>query len=619
MANSLALVRFNRLTRGFRPVVLFASTALSTWVSLHWFSGHTGFLGIWPSNAIALGITLPVWRRDRRRFDLLIAAALGSLAAMLLNGMPAWVALWLCAVSAVELGATCSILGYSTRTFEDFKQVWNVLRFFIVALLVAAGSAELAARPILALLHTSLFEAWLRVGQADMLGLFTVFPAAFFLASGKFRSPRRLRPHLTAVLFWTFIFTAVTIVVFYQTRLPLLFLVFPPLIGLVLAVGAEGAAFAALLVVVSGGWFTDIGHGPIALIAHLSRSTQLSIFRFYAAMVAIVGFPVGALVDERRRADREVREAQTVYHLLLRHSEDMIVLYSFNTTRRFVSPAVLKVTGWTEEEFLGFGPDGPVHESDREIIDEYRVSIESGDERPTARFRILCKDGTYRWVQSTAIGYKGADNRTMEGYVATIRDISDEMERELAWTAERAAMAREQTKLHDLAWKDELTGIANRRAFNQLLAFEGARGSRSGSPLSVLLIDVDLFKQYNDLYGHPAGDRCLQQIATALRAAVARVTDTPSRIGGEEFAIVLASTDAAGALHVAEKVLESILRLNLPHSGSPIGQITVSIGTATIPVGSRASTDTLLQTADAALYKSKQGGRNRVTQGETIA
>lgn len=160
---------------------------------------------------------------------------------------------------------------------------------------------------------------------------------------------------------------------------------------------------------------------------------------------------------------------------------------------------------------------------------------------------------------------------------------------------------------------DGLTGIANRRQFDEFLTREWSRGIRSGTPLSMLMCDVDFFKQYNDHYGHPAGDECLKTVAKTLQAGVHRPADLTARYGGEEFAVVLPDTDLPGAEQVAEEMRRTLEGLAMPHAGSLLGLVTISIGVAcTVPRRESGSAEQLIADADAALYRAKQAGRNRV-------
>jgi two-component system, sensor histidine kinase ChiS len=166
-------------------------------------------------------------------------------------------------------------------------------------------------------------------------------------------------------------------------------------------------------------------------------------------------------------------------------------------------------------------------------------------------------------------------------------------------------------KLYKLATLDELTQIANRRQFNDYLTREWYRLQRENKPLAIVLCDVDYFKLYNDTYGHPAGDRCLQQIAGALARTIKRPADLVARYGGEEFAIVLPDTDRTGAIQLARKFQAAIQALKLPHRRSQVGEyITLSIGISMLVPSSAFSCENLLDAADRALYEAKRQGRN---------
>lgn len=160
---------------------------------------------------------------------------------------------------------------------------------------------------------------------------------------------------------------------------------------------------------------------------------------------------------------------------------------------------------------------------------------------------------------------------------------------------------------------DGLTGISNRRQFDEFLAREWSRGVRGASPMSLLMCDVDFFKQYNDHYGHPAGDECLKTVARVLKTGVHRPADMVARYGGEEFVVVLPDTDAAGAQSVAEELRAALENLAIPHEGSSLGLVTISIGVAcSVPQHKSGTAEQLIADADAALYLAKQAGRNQV-------
>jgi diguanylate cyclase (GGDEF)-like protein len=174
----------------------------------------------------------------------------------------------------------------------------------------------------------------------------------------------------------------------------------------------------------------------------------------------------------------------------------------------------------------------------------------------------------------------------------------------------RAAAANE--VLTGLARRDGLTGLVNRRGLDEAIVAEWRKSRRERQPLSVLMIDVDHFKRYNDRYGHPAGDECLRQIGAALQSVTRRAADCTARYGGEEFMLLLPATDAQGAMVMAARAREAVRGLGVVHAGSASGWITVSIGMASA-VAEESDPAPLIAAADRALYCAKAGGRDRVS------
>lgn len=226
-----------------------------------------------------------------------------------------------------------------------------------------------------------------------------------------------------------------------------------------------------------------------------------------------------------------------------------------------------------------------------------------------------------RWAGRLAAGEwsppprAGGSIRELSSLIRALADMSgrlqtytEELERRVVERTQALEVANRQ--LETLSVTDPLTGLANRRQLDHVLASECARANRSNQPLALLMIDVDHFKSFNDCYGHQAGDDCLQQVAAALRGCARRAGDLAARYGGEEFAVVAATDDAAKAAILAEHMRRSVMALGVAHENAPEGVITISIGVAWA-VGA-ATPDELLRAADQALYRAKQTGRNRV-------
>lgn len=197
------------------------------------------------------------------------------------------------------------------------------------------------------------------------------------------------------------------------------------------------------------------------------------------------------------------------------------------------------------------------------------------------------------------------DDGNLIAVVETVRDMTEQKLAQMA--------------LQNLAARDGLTGIANRRAFDDRMQLEWLRSQREEAPLSLLLVDVDFFKRYNDSYGHQQGDECLRQVASALAGALFRAADLAARYGGEEFALILPNTNQLGAEAVADRICEQIRELRLPHAHSDVAShITISVGVATMTPASGQTFAELIAVADAALYSAKHGGRDRFAAAASI-
>jgi diguanylate cyclase (GGDEF)-like protein/PAS domain S-box-containing protein len=205
--------------------------------------------------------------------------------------------------------------------------------------------------------------------------------------------------------------------------------------------------------------------------------------------------------------------------------------------------------------------------------------------------------GLRRYLAADASPIRAGDG-TLVAVIETLRDMTDEKQAQLA--------------LEQLATRDGLTGLANRRCFDQTLQAEWQRALRQQQPLSLLMVDVDNFKQYNDAYGHLGGDECLQRIACAV-ASEMRANDLVARYGGEEFAVILPNQALKGAAIVAERIRCRVEQLQMPNMDT---HVTVSIGAATALPAPHNEISQLIATADAALYRAKHMGRNRISLTE---
>jgi diguanylate cyclase (GGDEF)-like protein/PAS domain S-box-containing protein len=306
----------------------------------------------------------------------------------------------------------------------------------------------------------------------------------------------------------------------------------------------------------------------------------------------------------------EVGEDDTDFQLLAEYSADVICRSGVDMKFRYVSPSSLAVLGWTPEEMMGMEAFALIYPEDLpSLVAIATRNFAPGVEPARAAVRMRKKDGTLVWIEFTARVVRDPSTGEAKEAVVTMRDIT-----------ERKML---EDKLSTLALTDGLTGLANRRAFDEALDREWKRTLREGSQISLLLLDIDHFKGFNDQYGHQVGDDCLRAVAAAVSRAV-RATDIAFRYGGEEIAVILPSTEMAGAVEVGEKVRAAVEALQIRFAGLPAGGgwLTVSVGVATAlsrQGGTMRMPESLLLAADNALYKAKREGRNQVATALLVA
>jgi len=245
-----------------------------------------------------------------------------------------------------------------------------------------------------------------------------------------------------------------------------------------------------------------------------------------------------------------------------------------------------------------------VHPDDLARLRRADMKANRNSELFVSEVRVTLPTGEERWVQlsSKPTLHRRRGAPIWIGYIIDITRIK-RMEDELR-EANR--------KLKALATTDGLTGLANRRHFDERLISEWARFKRMEKPLSLILIDIDLFKSYNDHYGHQMGDHCLQNVANTLKKSARRAGDLPARYGGEEFVVIAVDTDLSDAQVMAEGIRRAVESMDMKHEGAPFGKVTVSIGVSSIYHNEYPDQEHLLKAADLALYRAKNDCRNCV-------
>ncbi len=280
---------------------------------------------------------------------------------------------------------------------------------------------------------------------------------------------------------------------------------------------------------------------------------------------------------------------------------------------RSANPATERMLGYAQAELVDQAVtmlvDLPLRAVVRSLL---QMFVDRDDREPLDQqreFPVLHKSGRELTVQLALAEVRTHEQRL---FVAVLTDITERKRFEIELQHANEQLLR-------LSTTDALTELANRRLLMQRLEDEWRRAMRSKEPMSLLLIDVDHFKLYNDHYGHPAGDACLQAIAQVLRVCAARPSDLAARYGGEEFVLLLPETSAEGAHAVAQRVFQGLREAALPHAASPLAsEVTISMGLVCGQATQAGSPVQWLAQADLALYQAKAQGRNRVVQAATL-
>jgi diguanylate cyclase (GGDEF)-like protein/PAS domain S-box-containing protein len=489
--------------------------------------------------------------------------------------------------------------------FTDYNYLFRFLAFAVLAAPLATASVfALVAAPWL---HASTGTVFLQWASSDGLGTSVATPVFVALLSARFSDSISLKTTASYLI----LIAAASFATLSQARLQLPFLLYPLVVLVLLRLGLKRAAMAMLIVAGVGSWYTAHGQGPFTLsnvLAPLGATIELQIF---LASAMLMLYSVSVVLERQKVTERKLQEIVTLHRLVTDNSRDLIIVADFNGNRSYVSSAVQSMFGWKPEEAATHTSLQLVHPEDQHKVVETIRELRSGREDALIVCRVRKRNGEYLWVEAALRLVRDPGTGIPSGILNTVRDISerkrsDEQLRDAYRTVEAMALT------------DGLTGLANRRRFDQYLAIEWRRSLRNPHPFSLLMLDVDLFKAYNDTYGHQRGDSCLKQIAEACMDVVSRPGDLLARFGGEEFVAALPNTDSEGALQVANEICESLRNRRLPHSSSPFGIITISIGCATlIPQADRHAPD-LIAMADHALYTAKSNGRNQVCIGNAL-
>jgi diguanylate cyclase (GGDEF)-like protein/PAS domain S-box-containing protein len=319
------------------------------------------------------------------------------------------------------------------------------------------------------------------------------------------------------------------------------------------------------------------------------------------SLIAVMGLYLVRQLQRGQRLAQALADKEASFRLLAEGSSDMVMRIGLDEKVQYASPSSVRIVGWRPDQLVGAPALAGVNPDDLPRVEETVVALRRGEAEETrVAYRTRHRERSEIWVEST-LRVTRTVNGEIDGVVAITRDVTQQKNLE--------------GRLEALATEDGLTGLANRRRFDEQLLEEWGRAYREKTSLSLLIIDLDHFKQFNDQYGHPAGDECLRAVGRVLTAEAKRTTDLSVRYGGEEFVMLLPNTDAAGCVRIGERILRGLRDAGIPHRlNLPSGRVTASLDGAVCRPGVErfAGHASLIEAADRALYAAKDSGRDRL-------
>lgn len=343
---------------------------------------------------------------------------------------------------------------------------------------------------------------------------------------------------------------------------------------------------------------------------------QRNNFMLISAVVAAAAVG-GLLVNQRLRlaaarsswdAQEEIREREEELNRFFSVNLDLFVVLDQSGRFKRVNDAWQRMLGHPGEQLIGKDVRELVHPDDLQKIESQCQLLISG--QPVMGFIVRMRQVSGQFLEIEWRALYSERQLFLSG-----RDVTADQTAKREIEQLNVRLEAQKAQLQEMAFHDGLTGVFNRRHIDDSLSLEWRTSTRDGQPLSVLLLDIDHFKRYNDTYGHLQGDECLRRVALEFQARCKRPRDMVARYGGEEFVALLPDTDVDGALKKAREVVEAVAALQIRHAGSPVAPVvTVSIGVAAMVPRADVNPETLLSHADDALYSAKLLGRNRAVQ-----
>jgi len=489
-----------------RLLAVFFWVTLAAYIVVKFDNSSSGENIIWIANGLLLAVLLlaPRWRW--------VSYSAAGYAALVLSGYLTGAA-WgrnfeLHFLDMVEVLTAALLLRRRSTDLPQFTSPWYLLRFTafavilgpVVPCLIFYAINIFQGQPTTTILRSML--DWVRI---DGLGLAITTPTCVAVLRLRYRDEINWGRHLAFMI----AFIVATLALFSQQyQQPLLFLLYPLLVMLLLQTSLGWAALATIFVAIVGGSFTLHHMGPLGSDTNLTTVQRSVYLQCFIAGAMFMLYAISVVMENLHNNEKSLQRSLSMYSLVTENSRDSIVLSDIDGLRTYVSPAVIKMLGWEPKELIGHEITEIAHPDDRPTLQKLMQEMRVGSGESRMQYRARRKDGSYIWVEVSMRLYRDQATQLPAGVLSMMRDISERKQAE-------QQLQQAYKEAEALAVEDPLTGVANRRRFDEVLDEEWRRAMRSKLPISLLLVDADFFKNYNDTYGHLRGDSCLRQLAEA--------------------------------------------------------------------------------------------------------